>query len=56
MGRDCRLLEGAQPAVLSMGDHHLIVATSFDSTGKRSIEINVGMGSVDLNPGRNQPT
>jgi hypothetical protein len=36
-------------------DHHLIVSRSFDGTGKGSIEINVGMGSVDLNPGRNQP-
>jgi hypothetical protein len=36
-------------------DHHLIVAKSFDGTGKGSIEINVGMGSVDLNPGRSQP-
>ena len=36
-------------------DHHLIIAKSFDGTGKRSIEINVGMGSVDVNPGRNQP-
>ena len=36
-------------------DHHLIVAKSFDGTGKGSIEINVGMGSIDLNPGRSQP-
>jgi len=36
-------------------DHHLIVAKSFDGTGKGSIEINVGMGSVDLNPGQNEP-
>jgi len=36
-------------------DHHLIVAKSFDGTGKGSVEINVGMGSVDLNPGRSQP-
>jgi len=36
-------------------DHHLIVSKSFDGTGKGSVEINLGMGSVDLNPGRSQP-
>jgi hypothetical protein len=36
-------------------DHHFIVARSLEGTGKGSVEINVGMGSVDLNPGRSQP-
>jgi len=36
-------------------DHHFIVSKSFGGTGKGSVEINVGMGSVDLNPGRSQP-
>jgi hypothetical protein len=36
-------------------NHHFIVARSFEGTGKGSIEVNVGMGSVDLNPGQNKP-
>jgi hypothetical protein len=36
-------------------NHHFIVARSFDGTGKGSIEMNVGMGGVDLNPGQNKP-
>ena len=36
-------------------DHHLIVAKSFDGTGQGSVEINVGMGGVELNPGHSQP-
>ncbi|HTA22518.1 MAG TPA: hypothetical protein VK763_03215 [Terriglobales bacterium] len=36
-------------------NHHFIVARSFEGTGKGSIEMNVGMGGVDLNPGRNKP-
>ena len=35
--------------------HHFIVARSFEGTGKGSIVVNVGMGSVDLNPGQNKP-
>jgi hypothetical protein len=35
--------------------HHLIVSRSFEGTGKGSIEMNVGMGRVDLNPGQNKP-
>jgi hypothetical protein len=35
--------------------HHFIVARSFEGTGKGSIEVNVGMGSVDLNPGQRKP-
>jgi hypothetical protein len=35
--------------------HHFIVARSFEGTGKGSIEVNVGMGSVDLDPGQNKP-
>ena len=36
--------------------HHMIVARSFEGTGKGSITVNVGMGRVDLNPGQNKPT
>ena len=36
-------------------DHHFVVAHSFEGSGKGAIEINVGMGSVDLNPGPSQP-
>jgi len=35
--------------------HHFIVAHSFSGSGKGSIEINVGMGHVDLEPGPEQP-
>jgi hypothetical protein len=36
-------------------NHHFIVARSFEGTGKGSIEMNVGMGRIDLNPGQNKP-
>lgn len=36
-------------------DHHLIVAHSFEGSGKGRIEINVGMGHVDVYPGQRQP-
>ncbi len=36
-------------------NHHFIVARSFEGRGKGSIEMNVGMGSVDLNPGQSKP-
>lgn len=36
-------------------NHHLIVAHSFSGSGKGRIEINVGMGHVDLEPERPQP-
>jgi hypothetical protein len=36
-------------------NHHLIVSRDLDGTGRGAIEINVGMGSVDLNPGENHP-
>ena len=35
--------------------HHFIVAHSFSGSGKGAIEINVGMGHVDLEPGQEQP-
>jgi len=35
--------------------HHFIVSRSLEGTGKGSIEMNVGMGRVDLNPGQNKP-
>jgi hypothetical protein len=35
--------------------HHFIVARSFAGKGTGSIEVNVGMGRVDLNPGRSKP-
>jgi hypothetical protein len=35
--------------------HHFIVARSFEGTGKGSIDVNVGMGRVDLNPGQSKP-
>jgi hypothetical protein len=35
--------------------HHFIVTRSFEGTGKGSIEMNVGMGRIDLNPGQNKP-
>lgn len=35
--------------------HHFIVAHSFSGSGKGSIEINVGMGHVDLEPSQAQP-
>jgi hypothetical protein len=36
-------------------NHHFIVARSFEGTGKGSIDVNVGMGQVDLNPGQSKP-
>lgn len=36
-------------------NHHFIVARSFEGTGKGSIEVNVGMGRVNLNPGQSKP-
>jgi hypothetical protein len=36
-------------------NHHFIVARSFEGTGEGSIDVNVGMGQVDLNPGQNKP-
>jgi hypothetical protein len=36
-------------------NYHLIVSRSFSGKGKGSIQVNVGMGSVDLNPGGNNP-
>jgi len=36
-------------------NHHFIVARSLEGTGKGSIEMNVGMGSVDLNPSQAKP-
>lgn len=36
-------------------NHHFIVAHSYAGSGKGKIEINVGMGHVDLEPGGNQP-
>jgi hypothetical protein len=36
-------------------NHHFIVARSFEGTGKGSIEMNVGMGGMDLNPGQSKP-
>ncbi len=35
--------------------HHFIVARSFEGNGKGSIDVNVGMGRVDLNPGQSKP-
>lgn len=35
--------------------HHFIVSRSIEGTGKGSIEMNVGMGRVDLNPGQSKP-
>jgi hypothetical protein len=35
--------------------HYFIVARSFEGTGKGSIVVNVGMGSVDLSPGQSKP-
>jgi hypothetical protein len=35
--------------------HRFIVARSFEGTGRGSITVNVGMGSVDLNPGQSKP-
>jgi hypothetical protein len=35
--------------------HHLIVSRSLEGTGKGSIEMNVGMGRIDLNPGQSKP-
>jgi hypothetical protein len=36
-------------------NHHFIVARSLEGTGSGSITVNVGMGSVDLNPGQSKP-
>jgi hypothetical protein len=36
-------------------NHHFIVARSLHGTGQGSIVMNVGMGSVDLNPGQGKP-
>lgn len=36
-------------------NHHLIVAHSFEGRGKGRIEINVGMGHVDVYPSQEQP-
>jgi hypothetical protein len=36
-------------------DHHLIVAHSFAGSGKGEIQVNVGMGHVDLEPSQAQP-
>lgn len=36
-------------------NHHFIVSRSLEGTGKGSIEMNVGMGRVDLNPGQSKP-
>lgn len=36
-------------------DHHFIVAHSFAGSGKGRIEINVGMGHVDVYPSQGQP-
>lgn len=36
-------------------NHHFIVARSYAGSGKGKIEINVGMGHVDLEPGGDQP-
>jgi hypothetical protein len=35
--------------------HHFIIAHSFPGSGKGAIEVNVGMGRVDLNPGQSKP-
>ena len=36
-------------------NHHLIVSHSFEGSGKGTIQINVGMGQVELYPSQKQP-
>jgi len=36
-------------------NHHFIVANSFAGSGKGEIQINVGMGHVDVYPSQRQP-